>query len=106
MVRPGNINPEMVQQFQNAGGTGQRRPANVTPEMMQQFQNMRGTGAGPGAGQGRTRDTAAMRRFMNMRNQQGADPGDTSARRRANPQPGQQSVKQTQPAQTPAAVIK
>jgi hypothetical protein len=79
----------------------------VTPEMMQQFQNMRGNmpqGAS-GAQGARTRDTAAMRRFMQQRNQQGGQgqrPGqgqgttrDTSARRRVNvqnptePGPGQ-----------------
>jgi hypothetical protein len=73
------------------------RPVNITPEMMQQFQNMRGSGTGPGMGQGRPRDTAAMRRFMNMRRQQGGAPRDTSARRRTNTQPGQQTVRQNAP---------
>jgi hypothetical protein len=83
------------------GGMMGRGGMNITPEMMQQFQN-RGAGGGQGAGQGagqggRTRDTAAMRRFMQMRNQQGGQqrqPGaarDTSARRRTNTQPGQQT---------------
>jgi len=83
------------------GGMGGGGRMNITPEMMQQFQNMRGTGgAGTGAGAaapggaGGTRDTAAMRQFRNMRNQQGgqAAPGgvrDTSARRRMNTQGGQ-----------------
>ena len=89
----------------NRGGGG---GMNITPEMMQQFQNRRGQGAqgaqgaqggagqtegaagqqGFGQGQGRTRDTAAMRRMMNMRNQQGGQQGgvrDTSARRRVRP---------------------
>jgi hypothetical protein len=65
---------------------------NITPEMMQQFQNMRGSG------QGRTRDTAAMRRMMNMRNQRGGATRDTSARRRRTTQqntaaPAQTTVK-------------
>lgn len=100
------------------GGMGGGGRMNITPEMMQQFQNMRGAGgagaqgaaAGAGArgtgaqgategagarsGAGGTRDTAAMRQFRNMRNQQGgqAAPGgvrDTSARRRMNTQGGQ-----------------
>ncbi len=98
------------------GGMGGGGRMNITPEMMQQFQNMRGTGAAGGAGTagtagaagtsgaggaagaagtpGGTRDTAAMRQFRNMRNQQGgqAAPGgvrDTSARRRMNTQGGQ-----------------
>ena len=61
---------------------------NITPEMMQQFQNRRGQG------QGRTRDTAAMRRMMNMRNGQPGVAGDTSARRRRNIQTGQQTAPQ------------
>ena len=60
---------------------------NITPEMMQQFQNMRGSG------QGRTRDTAAMRR-MNMRNQQGGT-RDTSARRRRTTQQNAAAPAQT-----------
>ena len=51
------------------GGMGGEGRRNITPEMMQQFQNMRGQGQGQG--QSRTRDTAAMRQFRNMRNQQG-----------------------------------
>ncbi len=81
----------------------------VTPEMMQQFQNMRGNmpqGASGTPG-GRPRDTAAMRRFMQQRNQQGVPgqrpgqgqgqgtPRDTSARRRVNVQnPTQQGPDQ------------
>jgi len=83
------------------GGMGGGGRMNITPEMMQQFQNMRGTGAA-GAGTGApggatgTRDTAAMRQFRNMRNQQGGQtvPGgvrDTSARRRQ-PQTGTQGA--------------
>jgi hypothetical protein len=59
---------------------------NITPEMMQQFQNMRGGQSG----QGRTRDTAAMRRMMNNRNSQPGAARDTSVRRRTNTQSGQQ----------------
>lgn len=61
------------------GGGGFGGGSNMTPEMMQQFQNMRGQG-----GQGRVRDTAAMR----MRQQGGVR--DTSARRRTNRQSAQQ----------------
>ena len=57
---------------------------NMTPEMMQQFQNMRGSG------QGRTRDTSAMR----QRNGQQGAARDTSARRRRTTQPGQQTTRQ------------
>jgi len=64
----------------------------MTPEMMQQFRSMRGNsqqGGAAGAGGERVRDTAAMRRFMQMRNQQGgqgegASRGDSTARRRPN----------------------
>jgi HlyD family secretion protein len=69
---------------------------NISPERMQQFQTMRRQG-----GEGRTRDTAAMRRFMKMRQQGGTR--DTTARRRVNSQPGQQTGKQsttTTPVQT------
>ncbi len=71
----------------------------VTPEMMQQFQNMRGSMSQGGTG-GRTRDTAAMRRFMQMRNQggtQGAQRGDSTVRRRVNTQ----STRPQTPAQNP-----
>ena len=86
------------------GGMNRGGNMKITPEMMQRFQQMRagrGTqqgsaqgapgalGATPGAiqGQGQVpvqgmqRDTAAMRRFMNMRNQQGGQ-RDTAAMRR------------------------
>lgn len=71
----------------------------MTPEMMQQFRSMRGNNQQGGATGGeRVRDTAAMRRFMQMRNQQGGQGqggqggfrGDSTARRRPNTQ-GQQS---------------
>jgi HlyD family secretion protein len=84
------------------GREGGRRE--ITPEMMQQFQNRRGAGGGQGAGQGRVRDTAAMRRFMNMRNQRGGAARDTSARRRTNTQTNQQTEKQNTPVKTPATV--
>ncbi|MCX6253545.1 MAG: efflux RND transporter periplasmic adaptor subunit [Bacteroidia bacterium] len=71
----------------------------MTPEMMQRFQNMRG------AGQGGTRDTAAMRRFMNTRNQQGGT-RDTSARRRTNAQQGQQAPGQNAAAPAKPAIKK
>jgi hypothetical protein len=61
---------------------------NITPEMMQQFQNKRGSG------QGRNRDTSAMRRMMNMRNQQGGA-RDTSARRRRTTQQNAAAPAQT-----------
>lgn len=57
------------------GGQGMRMPEGVTPEMMQQFRNMRGSGTGQG--QTRQMDTAAMRRFQQMRNQQGGTQGGT-----------------------------
>lgn len=72
------------------GGMGGGGRMNLTPEQIQQFQNMRGSQGGQ-QGQGRTRDTAAMRQFRNMRNQQGQQgqqggARDTSARRRTNTQ--------------------
>ena len=84
--------------------TMQRRPQmmeGMTPEMIQQFQNMRGNNPG---GQGRTRDTAAIRRMMNMRNNQQGTTRDTSARRRTNTQTGQQTTGQDAPAQTQTTV--
>ncbi len=62
---------------EEAAKANQRPPMmeGITPEMMERFQNMRGTpgAAGAAGGQGaRTRDTAAMRRFMEMRNQRAA----------------------------------
>ena len=104
------------------GPGGMRQGMNVTPEMMQRFQNMRGSQqggqrAGQQAGQagqagqqsgqqarqpggqqnGGTRDTAAMRRFMKMRNSEGGQNGgtrDTAAMkqfmRNRNSQPGGQ----------------
>ncbi len=76
---------------------GGRGGMNITPEMRQQFQNMRNAGGG----QGRVRDTAAMRQFRNSRNQQGQQGGrsDTTRRRRVNVQ--QQPVGQ-QPTGQPA----
>lgn len=76
----------------------------ITPEMMQQFQNRRGAGGGQGGGEGRVRDTAAMRRFMNMRNQRGGAVRDSSARRRTNTQPNQRTERQTTPVTTPSTV--
>jgi HlyD family secretion protein len=67
--------------FGGRGGRGQ-----MTPEMLQQFQNMRG-------------DTAAMRRFREMRNQQGGQPGgqrDSTRRRNSNQQGGQQGQRSQQ----------
>jgi HlyD family secretion protein len=60
---------------------------NITPEMMQQFQSMRG------AGQGRIRDTAAMRRMMGSRNRPQGGQRDSTARRMMT-RPGQQSGRQ------------
>ena len=58
---------------------GGRQGMNITPEMMQRFQKMR---AGQGSGQqGGTRDTAAIRRFMQVRSNQQGSTGDTSAKR-------------------------
>ena len=52
---------------------------NVTPEMMQRFQNMKpGNGGKP--------DTAAMKRFMKMQNNQQGGSSDTTVRRRTNRQ--------------------
>jgi HlyD family secretion protein len=51
---------------------------NITPEMMQQFRSMRGDQTG----QGRPRDTAAMRRMMNYRNRQQGATRDTASMRR------------------------
>lgn len=77
---------EQAQQRGGFGGRGQR--GQMTPEMMQQFQNMRQ------GGQGGTMDTAAMRRFRQMRNmnQQGGA-RDTSARRRFNQNGAQQGTR-------------
>ena len=81
-----------------AGQRGQMRPMmeGMTPEMMQQFQNMRGNTQ---QGQGRSRDTAAIRRMREqVQNPGGTTPGgtpgttrDTSARRRTTNQAGQQT---------------
>jgi hypothetical protein len=52
---------------------------NMSPERMRQFQRI----SGSQSGQGRPRDTAAMRRMMNVRNSQsGTNARDSSARRR------------------------
>ena len=84
----------------------QGRPGmNITPEMMQKFQSMKGGQAGggqngvqgmrsnqPGGGQnGAPRDTAAMKRFMRMRNNQQGGVSDTSARKNGR-QSGQQGA--------------
>jgi len=67
------------------GANGQRGGMrNFSPEMMQQFQNMRGSG------QGRNRDTSAMR----QRNSQPGAARDTSARRRRTTQTGQENTRQ------------
>ncbi len=79
--------------MRGGGMPGGRGGMNITPEMMQQFQNMRGE-----PGQGRVRDTSAMRRMMNNRNGQQGAPRDTSARRRVNSQSGgQQPARQNGP---------
>jgi HlyD family secretion protein len=94
----------------SGGMMGGRPGMNITPEMMQRFQNMRGNqqGAGPGGPQGGaqggfqrgtqggapaggTKDTAAMRRFMKMRNSQPGAGSDTTARRRGNRQSDQKA---------------
>lgn len=89
----------------NGGMMGGRPGMNITPEMMQRFQNMRGNQQGGGqampqggfqrgpqggAPGGAPRDTAAMRRFMKMRNSQPGATFDTTARRRGNRQDQQQ----------------
>jgi hypothetical protein len=68
-------------QFGTQGG-GQRGGGTRDTAAMRRFMQMRNQ-------QGGTRDTAAMRRFMQQRNQQGGQQGarrDTSARRRNNTQ--------------------
>jgi len=70
------------------------RMSNMSPERRQQFQNM--------GGAGRPRDTAAMRRMMNMRNTQQGASQDTARRTRPTTQtvrPGAGSTSAT-PAQT------
>lgn len=80
------------------GGMMGRPGMNITPEMMQRFQSMRG---GQGGQNGAPRDTAAMRRFMKMRNSQQGGARDTSARSRTTRQTQQQeSGKQNE---TPAS---
>jgi len=81
----------------------------MTPEMIEQFRNARG--AQGAAGAGRTRDTAAMRRFQQTRtNQQGTNPQgatqprDTTVRRRVNNDSGQQPDRQNAPAQTQTTI--
>jgi len=68
---------------------GGERKMNISPEMIQQFQSMRGNQSG----QGRSIDTAAKRRMMNLRNSQPGVVRDTSARRSTNTQ-GQQKKEQ------------
>ncbi len=105
------------------GGRMMGRPGmNITPEMMQRFQQMRGNQ--PGGQNGAPRDTAAMRRFMKMRNgQQGGQRDtaamkqmqkmmngqqggvrDTSSRRRSNRQPGQQNQGQNGQVSQPSTI--
>jgi HlyD family secretion protein len=87
---------------ESGGGPMMGRPGmNITPEMMQRFQNMRGNQ--PGGQNGAPRDTAAMRRFMRMRNNQQGGARDTSAARRNYRQSGQQGPGQNSqvPAQPP-----
>jgi len=55
--------------------------------------------------QGGKRDTAAMRRFMQMRNSQQGGVRDTSSRRRSNRQPGQQNPGQNGQVSTPATIM-
>jgi hypothetical protein len=112
-----NITPEMMQQFQNMrgqggqgrqGGQGGQQGAGAPTEQtgaeapagaaVQGAAGTQGGQAMPGqqqgqGGAGRVRDTAAMRRFQQMRNQQGGAVRDTSARRRApGGQPGGQNT--------------
>ena len=73
------------------GSGGRGGTMDITPEMMQQFQNMRGN-APPEQG-GRNMDTAAMRRFMQMRDNmpQGGQRDSTMVRRfqtQGSPPPG------------------
>jgi len=105
--RPGgagmpNLTPEQMQQFQNMRGSGQgQRAGQGQPQGQAEGQvRVQGEGQGQGQfqgqpGQGRTRDTAAMRRMMNQRRLEGGGQGqpgqqgavrDTSARRRNNSQ--------------------
>ncbi len=94
---------------EEAAKANQRPPMmeGMTPEMMQQFQNMRGNPSQGGAS-GRTRDTAAMRRFMQNRGNQPAGQGgarDTTMRRRTNQQgAGQQAPGQNAPQTTQTPV--
>jgi len=109
----------------NGGMMGGRPGMNMTPEMMQRFQNMRGNqpgagqggpqggapggfqrGAQPGAPGGAPRDTAAMRRFMKMRNSQPGATNDTTARRRINRPDGQQGNGQNNQGPSQPAVKK
>jgi len=68
-----------LQRKQEIERATQNRPGdmmNMSPEMMQRLPDMRGGAPGQG-GQGRPRDTAAMRKFVQMRNQRGGLPGGT-----------------------------
>ena len=87
-------NMEAQRGFEGGPGQGMME---MTPEMRQQFQNMRGNMQ---PGQGRTMDTAAIRRFQQMRGDmpQGGQ-RDTAAMRRF--QQNRQNQGQTQPAQQP-----
>jgi HlyD family secretion protein len=80
---------QMMRGGNNQMGGGQARTGNSQMGGGQQRTGNSQFGQ-PGGGQGGgTRDTAAMRRFNNMRNQQGGQ-RDTSMRRRMNNQNGQQ----------------
>jgi hypothetical protein len=96
-MRPGmNITPEMMQRFQSMRGNqqgGQRSGPQGGQQTGQPGGQQAGQPGGQQAGQfgGGTRDTAAMRRFMRMRNGQGGT-RDTAAMRQfmrnRNAQPG------------------
>jgi hypothetical protein len=75
---------------------------NITPEMMQQFQKMKGNQSG----QGRTRDTAGMKKMMNMRNNKQGATRDSSSRYKINPPPDQQKNGQNAAASAQATARK
>ena len=112
------MTPEMMQRFQGArgqGGQGEAQGAQPAVQGAQPavqgaqqgaVQGAQGQGFQQGAGQGRTRDTAAMRRFMQMRNS-----GDTAAIRKMMQQRNQQggaardTTRRRQQSQSGQAVI-
>lgn len=127
MGRPGmNITPEMMQRFQNMRGgqsggqqgfqrSGQPGGNQGGQQAGQTGGQQGGQQAGQAAGQpavqpgnqnGAPRDTAAMRRFMKMRNNQQGGVRDTSARRRMNRQPQQQGQDQNNQPSPPIPVKK